>query len=296
MCIYVHMNTRLPRLLLPIVIGASAILTLTASTFGVEPAHAMTMVTVVVLAGTFWLERGAPFRRDWLERPGAETRADLTYVLLASLPDRAARVGTEVAVMSVLGLFGVAAAGERSFFDGLLRGLSAFVLADLGKYLIHRASHEGWLWRFHLAHHQPTRVDALNALRIHPVNMAYNATIDAFFAVTFAVPPAIAAAFATVRAVVALLSHANLDLDDQRQWVFSTPGHHRLHHAVELAQANSNYGSTLLVWDRLLGTLRRGAAPASVGVAQTGLPTSYLGQLVHPFCGSEACLARFGLR
>lgn len=292
------MNTRHSRALLPLVIGGSALSTFAASTFGLPPAHAMAAVTVAVLVGTFWLERRAPFRRDWLDRPGDETRTDLTYVLLASLPDRAARVGTELVVVSTLGLFGAAVEpGDHSLSNGLLRGLGAFLLADLGKYLIHRASHESWLWRFHLAHHQPKRVDALNALRIHPVNMAYNAAIDAFFAVAFGVPPAIAAAFATMRAVVALLSHANLDLDDQRQWVFSTPGHHRLHHAVEVSEANSNYGSTLLVWDRLFGTLRRGAAPTEVGVASSRwLPTSYLGQLVHPFCGSEACLARLGLR
>lgn len=36
--------------------------------------------------------------------------------------------------------------------------------------------------------------------------------------------------------------------------VFNTPSHHRVHHGVDLEYLDSNYGSRLIVWDRLFGT------------------------------------------
>ena len=38
------------------------------------------------------------------------------------------------------------------------------------------------------------------------------------------------------------------------EYVFNTPSHHRVHHARERAMANSNYGSTLMCWDRWFGS------------------------------------------
>ena len=165
-------------------------------------------------------------------------------------------------------------------------GLAAFVVADLGKYLLHRASHEHpWLWRFHFAHHQPARLAASNALRLHPVNVAYNGTTDALVAVAFGVRPEIAAVFATLRVAVAVLQHANIDLEAQQQWLVNAPSYHRLHHAIDVGTANHNFASTLLVWDRLFGTLLRGPAPDVVGIATPHRQAhTYRGQLVQAVC------------
>jgi len=38
------------------------------------------------------------------------------------------------------------------------------------------------------------------------------------------------------------------------EWVLNTPRHHRVHHACNEACLDTNYGSTLIVFDRLFGT------------------------------------------
>jgi sterol desaturase/sphingolipid hydroxylase (fatty acid hydroxylase superfamily) len=129
----------------------------------------------------------------------------------------------------------------------------------------------------------------MNALRLHPVNMAYNAAIDTIAIVALGVGPEVAAVLATLRATVGVVQHANLDLENGRQWLVNAPSYHAVHHDVNATQAGYNYASTLLVWDRLLGTLRRAHRPGKVGVGVTDhrLPTGYLGQLLYPFCGAR---------
>lgn len=254
---------------------------------GVAGPLALTIATVSLIAAATAIERWRPFRAAWNTVEGPELGTDLAYIALASVPDRLTRVAVEVAGVVLLG-----AAVAEGPLSSLLSatawavGLSAFVVADAAKYAIHRASHNlPWLWRFHFAHHQPSRLTALNALRLHPVNMVYNSAIDTFVALAFGVSPEIAAVFATLRATVAVLTHANIDLDAQRQWLFNAPSYHRLHHAIDIRTANHNYASTLLVWDRVFGTLLRGKAPDVIGVATSYRQArSYRGQLLQAVC------------
>lgn len=274
------------RVVFPVLLIGPALATALLLWFSVPPALAMTIVVLGLLAIIVLLERRAPFRAAWNEGPRGETVTDVAYIAFASIPDRVTRILVEAAMIGLLGL-SAASAAPRSWLEVGLYAALAFVVADLGKYLIHRASHRhAWLWRYHVAHHQPARLSAWNALRLHPVNVAYNAAIDTVPLLIFGVPPAAAAILATLRATVGIVQHANLKLEAGRQWLVNAPSYHRTHHDVQLAEANHNFASTLLVWDRLFGTLRRAPAPEAVGVATTShrLPSGFLGQLLYPLC------------
>jgi sterol desaturase/sphingolipid hydroxylase (fatty acid hydroxylase superfamily) len=287
MCTNMHMNPS--RLLFPLLLLLPSAATAWLVSRAVPGAVALTASTVLVLLVTTAIERWRPFRAAWNATPRAHLGTDLAYIALASFPDRLARVAVEAAGVALLGAVGVAgAAGSSSLMSptAWAVGVAAFVIADLGKYALHRASHEHpWLWRFHFAHHQPARLVASNALRLHPVNMAYNAATDALVAVALGVAPEIAAVFATLRATVGVVQHANVALESQRQWLVNAPSYHRLHHAIDVDTANHNYASTLLVWDRLFGTLLRGPAPDVVGIATPHRQAqTYRGQLVQAVC------------
>lgn len=267
---------------------------------GMSPPLALTLAVIALIAVLAGLEQWRPFRRDWQSKAGRETATDVVYIALASVPDRLTRIVIEAAAVAVLGLSTSASTDSQPLVQTLMLALLAFVVADLGKYLIHRVSHTlPVLWRFHLAHHQPSRLSALNALRLHPVNMAYNAAIDTVPLLLFGVSPVIAAVIAAFRATVGVVQHANLDLETGRQWLVNAPSYHRTHHDVDVDAANHNFASTLLVWDRLFGTLSRAPAPTLVGVAPTShrLPVGYLGQTLYPWCGdrldTSCVLARF---
>jgi sterol desaturase/sphingolipid hydroxylase (fatty acid hydroxylase superfamily) len=255
--------------------------------YGLAGPLALTIATITSIVGMTAIERWQPFRADWNTVAGTELGTDLAYIALASVPDRLTRLAVEAAGVALLGA--AVAAGPSSPLlspTAWALGLSAFVVADAAKYAIHRASHKlPWLWRFHFAHHQPSRLTARNALRLHPVNMVYNSATDTLVALAFGVHPEIAAVFATLRATVAVVTHANIELESQRQWLFNGPSYHRLHHAIDIETANHNYASTLLVWDRLFGTLLRGKAPDVVGISTPHRQAlSYRGQLLQAVC------------
>ena len=296
-----HMTSRLPSACFPLLLLAPPVAVGVLAAVGMSPPLALTLTVVVLIAVLSGLEQLLPFRKDWQSTARRETATDVVYIALASVPDRLTRIVIEAAAVAVLGLSASATdSASQPLVQTALLALLAFVLADLGKYLIHRASHSlPVLWRFHLAHHQPSRLSALNALRLHPVNMAYNAAIDTVPLLLFGVSPAIAAVIAALRATVGVLHHANLDLETGRQWLVNAPSYHRNHHDVDVNAANHNFASTLIVWDRLFGTLRRAPTPTLVGVAPTShrLPVGYLGQTLYPWCGdrldTSCVLARF---
>jgi sterol desaturase/sphingolipid hydroxylase (fatty acid hydroxylase superfamily) len=282
-----HMKT--PRLVFPILLLMPVATTALLISRGVAGPLALTVATVMLMLVTTAIERWRPFRAAWNTASGTEVGTDLAYIALASIPDRLSHVAVEAAGVALVALVGASAAQVASSSPSLLAwavGVVAFIVADLGKYALHRASHaHPWLWRFHFAHHHPGRLVASNALRLHPVNMAYNGATDAIVAVVLGVRPEIAAVFATLRAAVGVVQHANIDLETQRQWLFNAPSYHRLHHAIDIGIANHNYASTLLVWDRAFGTLLRGAAPEVVGIATPHRQArSYRGQVLQALC------------
>ena len=62
---------------------------------------------------------------------------------------------------------------------------------------------------------------------------------------------------------------------------------HRWHHSRTLGEANSNYGSNLIVWDLVFGSFFLPAdrnAPREIGIADLPrFPTGYLAHLATPF-------------
>lgn len=275
------------RLMFPtLLLGAPALTAILIVYANLAPPLAMTAVLIGLIALLVALEQRWPFRSEWRRQPGRETFTDVLYIAFASLPDRATRIAVEAAGVLLLTMWG-ASATTLSTSSLIAHAALAFVISDLGKYAIHRASHyRAWLWPFHMAHHQPASLSSLNALRLHAVNTAYNAAIDTLPLVLLGVPVAVGAVLATVRATIGIVQHANLDLDAGKQWLVNAPSYHRIHHAVDISVANHNFASSLLVWDRLFGTLQRGPAPIAVGITAPShrVPRGFVGQLVYPLC------------
>ena len=40
------------------------------------------------------------------------------------------------------------------------------------------------------------------------------------------------------------------------EYIFTTPSHHRVHHSTNEKYIDKNYGSTLIIWDRIFGTFQ----------------------------------------
>ena len=135
----------------------------------------------------------------------------------------------------------------------------AFLLLDFADYAFHRLSHRSrWLWLLHSVHHSDTAVDVTTNLRQHPVHLLATILwkIVAFAAV--GAPLWLLMARETLVMSVAHLHHTSIAWP---RWIEPTIGHvfvsphaHWVHHSPVDGETNANFGTTLVLWDRLFGT------------------------------------------
>jgi len=131
-----------------------------------------------------------------------------------------------------------------------------FVGQELCYYGYHRAAHRlRWFWATHAVHHSPNELTLAAALRL---GWTGKLTGTAFF---FA--PLVWLGFAPLAVLGALsanllyqfwLHAAWVPRLGPLEWVLNTPTHHKVHHASNPEYLDCNYGSSLIVFDRLFGT------------------------------------------
>ena len=198
---------------------------------------------------------------------------------------------------SVSGLLGIAPAPrgvQRSAATIAVLFVSAYFVATLFDYLVHRFVLHRWMFVFHENHHLPTTVSNLMpGIAARPFVAIPNLLINAASAAALLLivrltnQPALTAAFeelalplVLVFAFIACASHSSFlrrfdAVEDVcRALAIVTPREHLVHHAAHL---DGNYGNFTMIWDRLFGTY---VAPPPVEPV-TGLPydQDFLGTL-----------------
>jgi ornithine lipid hydroxylase len=236
-------------------------------------------------------ERLLPFRPAW-NRSHGDVRTDVLHVLVSGVGT------TRVAEALVKLSAGGAAAWLSSAAGGTLWPVAwplavqlalALVVAELPQYWLHRWEHEhDALWRFHAVHHSAPRLYWLNAARFHPVDLGLLYVVGYVPLVMLGCPAEVILLFALFDAVFGMFQHSNVDVRlGPLNWIFSMAEPHRWHHSRSLVEANSNYGSNLIVWDVVFATFflpRDREPPATIGIAELpDFPTGYLDQLAAPF-------------
>jgi sterol desaturase/sphingolipid hydroxylase (fatty acid hydroxylase superfamily) len=121
------------------------------------------------------------------------------------------------------------------------------------------------LWRLHRMHHADLDFDVTTGARFHPIEIVLSMVIKLAAVVVLGAPPVAVVIFEVVLNATAMFNHGNLRLpagvDRVLRLIVVTPDMHRVHHSVDPAETNSNFGFNLPWWDRLLGTYR--AQPAA---------------------------------
>lgn len=157
-------------------------------------------------------------------------------------------------------------------------------------YWLHRLFHVvPLLWRIHRVHHSDDAIDTSTGLRNHPFEMLAAAALGAGLTLLLGAPVMVVAAVDAVLFAAALWQHAAIRMSPERAnrlgLLLITPPVHCLHHSLDPADHDRNFGDFLSLWDRLFGTWRpaRSEAPA-VGLENTpGAPQSLPDQLASPF-------------
>jgi sterol desaturase/sphingolipid hydroxylase (fatty acid hydroxylase superfamily) len=274
----------------PVLMGGAVAASIAAMNAGVAPTIAYLAPTGFIFAIVAGLERVVPFHRSW-QRSSGDVHVDVGHAVVSG--------GVTVELLRPLmlavavGLGGaLSGSGPSPWPAGwplVFQLLLALVIGEFFMYWVHRLAHE-WeiLWRFHAVHHSAPRLYFLNAARFHPVDLAISNFAPFVPLVALGAGPELLALFALFTAVHGMFQHANIPVRlGPLNWFFAMAELHRWHHSRVLAEANSNYGQNLIVWDVLFGTRFLPAdrePPEDIGLADLpSFPMTYLAQVASPF-------------
>jgi sterol desaturase/sphingolipid hydroxylase (fatty acid hydroxylase superfamily) len=133
---------------------------------------------------------------------------------------------------------------------------AVFAATEFAYYWIHRASHRvSWLWATHSVHHSARTLTLPVAIRLGIMGFVLG---EAFFFVPLlwvGFSPRAVFASLSLNLVYQFFLHTELiPALGPLEYVLNTPSHHRVHHAVNDAYVDKNFGGVLIVYDRLFGT------------------------------------------
>jgi sterol desaturase/sphingolipid hydroxylase (fatty acid hydroxylase superfamily) len=277
-------------LVFPVIVGGALLLAVV-----LEP-RVGAVIALLVAQGSGALaivagERLLPFRPAW-NRSHGDVVTDVAHAVVSG-------IGTTQIVRVLVQAVGLVVAarvsralGSTLWPDGwpLPAQLAlALVVAELPQYWLHRWQHEhGALWRFHAVHHSAPRLYWLNAARFHPVDIGLLYLVGYLPLIALGAPELVIMLFTLFDAVFGMFQHSNIAMRlGPLNYVFSAGEPHRWHHSRTLVEANTNYGSNLLVWDVVFGSLFLPAdrePPESIGISDMpDFPQTYGAQLAAPF-------------
>lgn len=135
--------------------------------------------------------------------------------------------------------------------------LLIFFAEDFVYYWFHRLSHEHrFWWCAHINHHTSQHYNLSTALR-----QTWSGNLAGTFMLWVPLawlgfPPALIAFQSAVSLVYQFWIHTETigRLPAPIEWVFNTPSHHRVHHAINPRYLDRNYAGILIIWDRMFGS------------------------------------------
>ena len=146
-----------------------------------------------------------------------------------------------------------------------------FLVKDFAGYWNHRLNHEvNVFWNRHVVHHSSEEYNLACALRQSISEWWVFFAIFLFPAALLGVPTEVVAVVAPLHLFAQFWYHTRV-IDKLPAWieyVFVTPSHHRVHHAINDEYLDRNYSEVFIVWDRLFGTFQpeRADIPPVYGV------------------------------
>jgi len=131
-----------------------------------------------------------------------------------------------------------------------------FLGAEFAYYWFHRASHRvRWLWATHAVHHSATHFNLSAAIRIGWTGQLSGAFVFFLPLAWIGFPPLAIGAMLSAGLLYQFFLHTAFPVRlGPLEWILNTPAHHRVHHACNEACLDKNYGSVLILFDRLFGT------------------------------------------
>ena len=274
-------------LVYPVLLGGAMALLWALLALGASLAWAPYLAVAILGPLVVLAERALPYRPGW-----QASRSDLVddglYLLVVQIALPLALVWTVVWLLNEkLGHAVVLFDIWPRHWPIWAQLLTKIVIGDFFRYWLHRAAHT-WpaLWRLHAVHHQPEKLYTTNVFRFHPTEKVLQFLLDTLPFMLVGIGTDVLACYFVFYSVSGLFQHSNCDVRlGWLNYLVSGPEVHRWHHSQRIAESNSNYAHSFVVWDLVFGTYFR---PRHAEVARLGLfardyPRRFMGQLFAPF-------------
>ncbi len=134
--------------------------------------------------------------------------------------------------------------------------LLLFFADDFSFYWHHRMSHQvRILWAAHINHHSSQKYNLTTALRQSWTELFYKYCFWLWLPL-LGFHPIMIMIMTSFSLIYQFFLHTELvrKLPAPIEFIFNTPSHHRVHHAVNIQYLDRNHGGVLIIWDRLFGT------------------------------------------
>jgi len=130
-----------------------------------------------------------------------------------------------------------------------------FFADDFSFYWHHRMSHQvRFLWAAHVQHHSSTKMNFSVALRQSWMEPFYKYLFYLWIPL-LGFNPLYIFIMQAFSLIYQFFQHTELVRSlGPIGWVFNTPSHHRVNHAVQHKYLDRNHAGILIIWDRLFGT------------------------------------------
>ncbi|WP_326591458.1 sterol desaturase family protein [Streptomyces brevispora] len=141
--------------------------------------------------------------------------------------------------------------------DSWMTWVFLFFGVELLLYVYHRAAHAiRLIWAGHQVHHSSQYFNLSTALRRKWAQWFEKAIWLPL--PLLGVHPALVFTMHSVHLVYGLFAHTEKigKLPRWIEFVFVTPSHHRVHHGTDPEYLDKNFGSILIIWDRIFGTFQ----------------------------------------
>jgi len=251
------------------------------------------LISVLVLVvGAFWIwawEYILPYRESW-NRNDNDLGTDSIYMAVQLVITRLAKPLYVFLLFPVVTWLGHNVGAENLWpHDSplLAQLVLVLVLAEFGRYWIHRAAHSvRFLWQFHAVHHSPNRLYWLNAGRFHPVEKFLFQIPELLPFILLNPAEEVLMLYLIVNGIHGFFQHSNIRMNiGWLNYVFSMTELHRWHHSKVIEQSDNNFGNILILWDIVFGTFfwPKQREVGSIGVMNPEYPKHFLGQLAAPF-------------
>lgn len=144
-----------------------------------------------------------------------------------------------------------------------------FVFLDLARYWAHRIAHEQrFWWATHVTHHNSKKYNFSVSFRL---SWTQHIKIVFFLPVVMmGFDPFVFFICHQIAVLYQFWIHTEYirKLPAPIEFIFTTPSHHRVHHATNADYIDKNYGSTFIIWDRMFGTFQPEGEQAVYGITK----------------------------